>query len=208
MGCSQGRIGCTEKERPAHEVTVSDFQISKYEVTVAQYRKFCTETGRGMPPFPEWGWSEDEPIVNVSWDDAQDFCKWTNCRLPTEAEWEYAARGGNKSNDYTYSGANTLRTVGIFSLNSQKKIQPIGQKLPNELGIYDMSGNASEWCNEIYAPYMESGQSSKDAPYGKNRVVRGGGYNNDEAACKVITRASFSQSQTAPSIGFRVVRNF
>ncbi len=109
-----------------HRVYVSSFFMDKYEVTVAQYRKFCNATGRTMPAEPLWQASEDHPIVNVSWDDASAYARWAGKRLPTEAEWEYAARGGNKSRGFKYSGVNTLDEVAWYSTNANSEADPVG----------------------------------------------------------------------------------
>ena len=153
MGSNNGQ----SDEKPVHSVTVSDFYIVKYEVTQKEWRDIM-----GSNPSK---WKGDNlPVEKVSWDDVQTFIKKLNAktglnyRLPTEAEWEYAARGGNKSNGYKYSGSNDIGSVAWYASNSGSKTHSVGQKKPNELGIYDMTGNVWEWCNDWYGDYSSSSQ--------------------------------------------------
>lgn len=137
-----------ESEKPRHKVTIESFSISEAPITVLQYREFCEKTGRKMPSQPMWGWIDNHPIVNVSWFDADAFAQWKGGRLPTEAEWEFAARGGNQSQHYKYSGGNTPDEIGWFADNTNLTgTRPVRSKKPNELGLYDMSGNVYEWCD-------------------------------------------------------------
>lgn len=145
---------------PAHEVTLSDFSIGKYEVTQEEW-----ETVMGSNPSEHKG--AKLPVENVSWDDCQVFIKklnkmtGMNFRLPTEAEWEYAARGGGNSRNYKYSGSNNLQSV---AWNGNDKTQPVGRKKPNELGLYDMSGNIAEWCQDWYGLYKGGHQNNPTGP--------------------------------------------
>ena len=157
-------------EKPAHPVTIKTFNIAKTETTVAPWREFCNATRRPMPEVPWFGQKEESPIVNVSWDDAIAYCQWlgekTNkhYRLPTEAEWEFAARGGLKSKGYKFSGGATPDSVGWYSSKSNGPM-PVAQKLPNELGLHDMTGNVWEWCSDFYdAGYY--GERVKENPVG------------------------------------------
>lgn len=168
-----------------------NFYIGKYPVTQTQWRAVIG----GNPSHFE---GEDNPVDNVSWNDCQDFIKKLNSktdrkfRLPKEAEWEYAAHGGNKTNNYTYSGSNNLDKVGWFSINSGHQTHPVGLKQPNELGIYDMSGNVWEWCVE----------SS-----GTCRIVRGGSWSSFPSYCAVSARDSRYPDYRDCYYGFRLVMN-
>jgi formylglycine-generating enzyme len=187
MGSTSG----DSDEQPAHSVTLSSFYMDAKEVTVAQYRTFCTATGRAFPEAPSWGWQDDNPIVIVSWDSAAAYAEWAGKRLPTEAEWEYAARGGRLSQGYTYSGSNSMGTVAWYISNSGHRTQPVGTKMPNELSIYDMSGNVWEWCSDWYDPayYSTSPLTNPKGPSsGTNRVLRGGCWDHYEYNCRVSDR--------------------
>ena len=208
-------MGGTESdEKPTHTVTISSFNMGKYEVTVAEYKAFCTAAGRSMPEAPSWGWNDKHPMVNVNFNDANAYCNWLsettgqNYRLPTEAEWEYAARGGNKSNGYTYSGSNDLEEAGWSSDNAGGQTQACGRKKPNELGLYDMSGNAWEWCKDWYdKSYYENSPSAnpRGPSSGTSRVLRGGSWLSAAASCRVASSDSFSPGRRDDLIGFRVV---
>lgn len=205
-------------QRPTHEVTVDSFSISKTEVTVAQYRYYSESTGVGMPKEPSWGWQDNHPMVNVSWRDAMDYADWLSTqlkqkvRLPYEAEWEYAARGGNKAGAYKYSGSNKLDDVSWYASNSENKTHAVAGKKANQLGLYDMSGNALEWCMDIYGSEYYA-NSPKDNPKGANedgkrvrRVIRGGGWNLGDTFSNVAFRyGSDFTGELYDYFGFRVV---
>jgi formylglycine-generating enzyme required for sulfatase activity len=197
-----------ENEKPVHEVEISDFYMDKYEVTVAQYRAFCEATGRDMPKAPSWDWQDDAPIVNVSWSDANAYAKWAGKRLPTEAEWEYAARGGKNTNGFTYAGAHMPDIVGWYSRNSVGSPQPVGLKKPNELGLYDMSGNVWEWCSDYYGDYSRENQKDpQGAEVGINRVTRGGSWFGNRGNLRVANRYSYPEAFGSPLIGFRCAKS-
>jgi formylglycine-generating enzyme required for sulfatase activity len=145
-------------ELPVHTVTVSSFYMDKTEVTQAEYRKVM-----GKNP-SRFSGCDDCPVESVSWHDANEYAKKVGKRLPTEAEWEYAARGGSKSKGYTYSGSNGIDAVGWYDDNSDDKTHPVAQKQPNELGLYDMSGNVWEWCSDRYGSYSSSPQNNPQGP--------------------------------------------
>lgn len=202
-----------EDERPVHTVTLSGYWISKYEVTVEQYRVFHKETGTSMPEYGHWKGSD--PIFNVSWSAAKEFANWLSERtglkynLPTEAQWEYAARGGNRSQNKTYAGSNSLPLVGWFNNNTGFKPKAVGQKQPNELGIYDMTGNVWEWCRDWYdGDYYNLSQDNHDptGPVGGSlRVLRGGCWASKSTDCRVSSRGAENPSNGDSVTGFRLV---
>ena len=194
-----------DNEKPTHSVTLSDYYIGKYEVTQAQWRAVM---GNNPSNFK----GDNLPVENVSWDDIQVFIQklnertGKNFRLPTEAEWEYAARGGSQSKGYKYSGSNTLDDVAWYYDNTCVKTYPVGQKQPNELGIYDMSGNVLEWCQDWYDSYSSSSQTNPTGPSsGSRHVLRGGSWNYDAGDCRVSTRGSRNPSNCSYNYGFRLV---
>jgi formylglycine-generating enzyme required for sulfatase activity len=209
MGCTaeQGS-DCLYDEKPAHTVTLSNFYIGKYELTQAQW-----EAVMGTNP-SHFKACANCPVENVSWEDCQEFIQKLNAitgktyRLPTEAEWEYAARGGNMSKGYKYAGSNELDDVAWHDVISIKKTNPVGQKSPNELGIYDMSGNVWEWCSDRYGvSYYSSSPSTnpKGPDSGSNRVLRGGSWRYAAAYCRVACRGSYGPEFRSDSGGFRVL---
>jgi formylglycine-generating enzyme required for sulfatase activity len=151
---------------------------------------------------------DDCPVEKVSWHDANAYAQKVGKRLPTEAEWEYAARGGNKSKGYTYSGGNNLDAVGWYNDNSRSKTHPVAQKQPNELGLYDMSGNVWEWCSDWYDKgyYSRSPQNDPQGPNsGKYRVLRGGRWNFSDYLCRVAARLRYYPDRRDSYSGFRLV---
>jgi formylglycine-generating enzyme required for sulfatase activity len=196
--------------RPIHTVTVSSFYMDKTEVTQAEYRKVM-----GKNP-SNFSGCDDCPVEKVTWKKAYKYAKKVGKRLPTEAEWEYAARGGNKSKGYKYSGSNNLDAVGWYEYNSGSKTHPVAQKQPNELGLYDMSGNVWEWCSDWYDKgyYSRSPQTDpQGSNSGKYRVLRGGswsdvsgqGYANNY--CRVVDRGRYHSAYGSRygGFGFRLV---
>jgi formylglycine-generating enzyme required for sulfatase activity len=202
MGSSNGE----SDERPVHTVELSSFSIGKYEVTQAQWRALM-----GSNP-SKFNGCDKCPVENVSWDDVQLFISKLNeitgkkFRLPTEAEWEYAARGGKKSIGYDYCGSNDLGAVGWYSVNSSNKTHPTGLKKPNELEIYDMSGNVWEWCSDWYGDYNAGKMiNPKGLKLGQYRIIRGGGWGYDASNCRPAMRnGDFSNSESR-YYGFRLV---
>jgi formylglycine-generating enzyme required for sulfatase activity len=210
--------GSGEYEKaPVHMVTLSSYSIGKYEVTVGQYKAFCNATGYSMPEMsPGWGWQDNHPMVNVTYYDAENYCNWLvklyggNWRLPTEAEWEFAAKGGNKSKGYIYAGGNDLEKLAWFSDSYGRltKTQPVGGKKPNELGLYDMSGNVREWCSDWYSPYSVGPQSNPGGPSsGSYRLIRGGSWANAAQSCNIAIRYTEYPTMLNETDGFRVVYN-
>ena len=205
MGCTaeQG-IDCIADEKPAHSVTVSTFSISKYEVTQAQWQAIM-----GSNPSYFSGCAQC-PVDQVNYEDIQAFLKRLNqrtgksYRLPTEAEWEYAARGGNKTKGYKYSGSNNIGRVAWYDENSGDKTHVVGGKAPNELGLYDMSGNVWEWCADWYKGYPGSSSVHVQDYTGSLRVLRGGSWNYDAGNCRVAYRSIGTPTDRHISNGFRL----
>ena len=207
--------GWTADEQPVHTVTLSDFNISTTEVTFEQYDAFCDATDRKKPDDEGWG-RGDRPVIYVTRRDAIAFCEWLSeeidetIRLPSEAEWEYAARGGNESRNYTYSGGNNLDGVGWCRGNSNNMTNPVGKKQPNELGLYDMSGNVSEWCSDWYHPdyYSSSPKNNPQGPKsGENGALRGGSWSLSDEGCRVASRFEGIPDYWGSDNGFRCVKS-
>ncbi len=202
-----------DNERPVHRVKVNAFCMAATETTVLQWKTYCEATGHPMPGQTlEGGYLDDHPIVNISYDDIQSYCDWLSektgkvCRLPTEAEWEFAARGGLKGKGYKFSGGQSIETIAWQESNC-KSSQEVAAKKPNEVGIYDMSGNACEWCADWFAPYSseEEVDNPKGPSNGKTRVVRGGGWFSKANNCRNTTRSYSLPNNANSGIGFRVV---
>jgi formylglycine-generating enzyme required for sulfatase activity len=149
MGCSPGDSECKDGEKPPHQVTITKgFWLGQTEVTVGAYKRFAGGARRAMPPAPRFNpsWSNEQmPIVNVSWDEAHAYCAWAGGRLPTEAEWEYAARGGSTEARY-----GDLDEIAWYDSNSDNQAHVVAQKRANGFGLYDMLGNVWEWVNDWY----------------------------------------------------------
>jgi len=200
MGSNSG----DSDEKPVHTVTVKGFWMGKYEVTQAEYR-------RVMGTNPSYFKCDDCPVERVSWEDAAEYARRVGGRLPTEAEWEYAARGGNKSRGYRYSGSDNLDEVSWYSNNSGRRTHPVGLKRPNELGLYDMSGNVWEWCLDRYDEgyYAKSPRDNPTGPSsGSGRVVRGGSWLSSGAYCRLTSRTRHAPGDRDDNVGFRCVRDF
>mgnify|MGYP006277158145 CR=1 FL=1 len=237
MGCTDEQNGCDDDEYPIHTVTLSSFEISEYEITNSQYTNFlnninCNSNGTYHDPqygsieyidmdnydcqinysggqFVAESGKENHPAITLSWYGANAFARWTGGRLPTEAEWEFAARGGNNSNGFTYSGSDNYDEVAWHGYNSASYSHEVGSKSPNELGIYDMSGNAWEWCYDWYSSdyYNNSPESNPQGPdSGTKRVLRGGSYNYHFSYCRVASRHSNPPDFSSNYMGFRIAR--
>mgnify|MGYP002673808187 CR=1 FL=1 len=184
MGATSEQGSDAYDEKPTHSVTLSSFYLCKYEVTQALWKAVM---GKNPSSFK----GNNLPVENVSWNDCQTFISrlnnltGKNFRLPTEAEWEYAARGGNRSRGYKYSGSNVLSDVAWYDGNSGSKTHPVGTKSPNELGLYDMSGNVYEWCSDWKGTYSSSAQTNPTGlSSGSFRVCRGGSWNGITWYCR------------------------
>ena len=205
MGCTSKQSDCYSDEKPTHQVTLNDYYIGKYEVTQKQWKDVM-----GSNPSSNKGCDEC-PAEKVSWNDIQEFIKKLNektgkkYRLPTEAEWEYAARGGASSAHYKYSGSNNIDEVAWYKSNSTSKTHPVGTKKANELGIYDMSGNVWEWCSDWYDAYSSNSQTNPTgAVSGSGRVLRGGSWSNLAQYCGVSCRGDGTPRYRGDDLGFRL----
>jgi len=221
MGSNVGRID----EKPVHTITISDYYIGKYEVTQKEWKEV-------MGNNPSYFKGDNLPVEKVSWYDAVEFCnkkskkegltpcysgsgKNTKCsfsangyRLPTEAEWEYAARGGNKSKGYKYSGSNNVDDVAWYFAHSSNQTHSVGTKKPNKLGIYDMSGNIWEWCNDWYGSYRSNSQTNpRGYSSGSFRVDRGGSWRYRAECCCVAYRDYHIPGYVSDRLGFRLLRS-
>ena len=197
-----------DNEKPLHQVILDNsYYIGKYEVTQAQWREI-------MGNNPSYFKGDNLPVEMVSWEDVQEFIRRLNkktgrtYRLPTEAEWEYAARGGNKSQGYAFSGSNNLDDVGWYIGNHNGGTRPVGEKQANELGIYDMSGNVWEWCNDWYGSdyYSSSPLNNPTGPSsGSYRVNRSGAWNYLSGSCNLVFRGYGNPSDRGNNLGFRLI---
>ena len=203
-------------ESPTHQVTLSSYMIGKTEVTQELWEavmgkslsQIASELGNSTR-----GVGSNYPMYYVSWEDCQEFITKLNAltgktfRLPTEAEWEFAARGGTKSQGFTYSGSNTVDDVAWYFDTSSSTTHPVATKAPNELGIYDMSGSVYEWCNDWYSRsyYTSESQTNPTGPdSGSNRVWRGGSWAGDARACRVSNRSSKDPTYRGNYLGLRL----
>jgi len=207
MGCSPGDSECYPEEKPAHRVTITRaFEISKYQVTQQEY-----QTLMGTNPSTFQG--ANLPVEGVSWNDAQHFCEALNAkkdgyhyRLPTEAEWEYAARGGNESARY-----GSLDEVAWYRDNSRSTTHPVGEKLPNAFGLYDTLGNVWEWVHDWYGADYYSNSPGSDPPgpvSGEYRVLRGGSWRGvARGLARVSSRYILRPNVRSSVLGFRCARD-
>jgi len=223
MGCTleQGD-DCRDWEKPAHRVTLSDFYIGKYEVTQKQWQEIMGTTVKQQQDEDNWeaedwplyGEGDDYPMYYVNWREAQEFIKRLNrktgkkYRLPTEAEWEYAARGGNQSRGYKYSGSDDIDEVAWYGGNSGRVTHPVGTKKANELGIHDMTGNVLEWVSDRRGNYSGAAQYNPKGPLrGSSRVSRGGDWNYGAFMARLSYRALFSPGLRVKYQGFRLAHS-
>ncbi|GAA3584906.1 SUMF1/EgtB/PvdO family nonheme iron enzyme [Snuella lapsa] len=185
-----------------HSVSVKDFYIGKYEVTQADWFKIM-----GTRP-SKFANCDECPVEQVSWDDIQNFIAAINLkygetyRLPTEEEWEFASRGGEKSFGYTYAGSNNPNEVAWFEENSDSRPHPVGQLKPNELGLYDMSGNIWEWVSNNKTPYP----CDKLGNILDSKVLRGGSFSHRKGSIRTKDRNARASSMRLPTLGFRLAK--
>ena len=205
MGATSEMKDPYDDEKPVHQVTLTnDYYMGKYEVPQALW-----EAVMGSNPSEYKG--DNLPVEMVSWNDCQEFISKLNSltgrkfRLPTEAEWEYAAHGGKKSRGYQYSGNSNISDVAWYDGNSGSKPHPVGTKQANELGIYDMSGNVYEWCSDWYGSYSSSSQTNPTgADSGSGRVVRGGSWYDFAWGCRLSYRGSITPFYRGNDLGLRL----
>ena len=199
----------SKDRKPAHTVKLNDFRIGTFEITQAQWMAVM---GNNPSTFK----CDDCPVNNVSWNDAQAFIEKLNSmtgkhyRLPTEAEWEYAARGGANERMVRFAGKKLPQDIGWSDNNSKDRIHKVGLKKPNELGIYDMSGNVEEWCSDYYATSYGSkndAENPQGPASGKARVIRGGSWKSAAEDMSVTRRAGYLPDTHSISAGFRVVED-
>ena len=209
MGSPDSDSDAYGDERPAHQVTLSSYYIGETEVTQELWKAVM-----GSNPSYFTG-DLQRPVEMVSWYDCQTFISklneltGENFRLPTEAEWEYAARGGKESKGYKYSGSNTIGDVAWYWDNSSSDTEAVKTKQPNELGIYDMSGNVCEWCSDWYGSYSSSAQTDPTGPSsGSYRVCRGGSWDYYARYCRVAYRNISSPDYGLYSHGLRLSLQF
>ncbi len=192
-------------ESPVHEVTLSTYSIGKYEVTQAQWEAAMQNDSSVIS-------NGSYPISNVTWQQVQDFIKILNektglaYRLPTEAEWEYAAIGGNSSQNYIFSGNDVLGSCGWYYSNSSSSVHSVGTKAPNELGIYDMSGNVREWCSDWFDYYTNAAADNPQGPKkGIMKITRGGSWTSPATNCRNTFRHTNRPDEAVLDLGFRLV---
>ncbi len=232
MGCTPEQGECEDDEKPVHKVYVDDFLMGEHEVTNEEFVAFLNSEGNRSEGGREWyeivssaakiekqgsyyrvkSGYESHPVMKVSWYGAVAYCKWLSkstgreYRLPTEAEWEYAARGGRYAEGYKYSGGNNLDYEAWYTSNSGGGTRPVMGKMPNDLDLCDMSGNVWEWCSDWYGTYKSAYQRNPTgASGGSIRVVRGGSWYGIARGCRVAIRNGFDSTSRNSRVGFRVV---
>ena len=205
MGANDGDSLAKDNEKPAHQITLSDYWIGEIQVTQELWK-----TVMGKNPSYHTG-DPNRPVERVSWVDCKAFIRKLNkltgmkFRLPTEAEWEFAARGGNKSKGYKFAGGDDIYDVAWFEDNSGQEAHPVCDLDPNELGLYDMNGNVYEWCQDWYGRYSEDAQSNPTGPsFGDGRVVRGGSWASAYERCRVSCRTSSEPKSRYTGVGLRL----
>lgn len=212
MGAHDNQLeGSDEDERPLHRVTISTFYICKTEVTQELWRWVMNNN-------PSRFEGNNLPVENVSWDDCEIFLKRINkrvtelklprgskFRLPTEAEWEYAARGGNKSRGYIFSGSNNVNSVAWYGDNANNTTHPVGTKAPNELDIYDMTGNVYEWCADRFTTYTSAPQTNPRGGGDGNLCMRGGGFSTTRNGSRISYRNYSGNARLYDYVGLRLV---
>jgi formylglycine-generating enzyme required for sulfatase activity len=202
IGCSGGDGECTPVEFPRRRVRVpTGFEIMDRPVTVAQFRDWASSTSRKLPKQPKWS-TDDTPVVSATWDEAVAFCSGAGGRLPTEIEWEYAARAGSKTARY-----GEIDQIAWYAGNSEKRAHPVGLKRANAFGLFDMLGNVWEWNADSFhtAPGLSEDDASGDSSDGK-RVLRGGSWKNSSRQIRASNRGRLLPDDREEDDGFRCAR--
>ncbi|MBR5725813.1 MAG: SUMF1/EgtB/PvdO family nonheme iron enzyme [Muribaculaceae bacterium] len=215
MGANDNDTEADYDERPAHQVTLSSFSIGQTEVTQALWQAVMADNPSSFSSRNGYSDNLNLPVENVSWDDCQAFITemilltGKTFRLPTEAEWEYAARGGNMSKGYQYAGSNNIDEVAWYNNtgdNIGDHTHDVATKTPNELGLYDMSGNVEEMCQDWYGEYSDEAQTNPTGPeWGYVHVIRGGNWNKGSNRCRVSCRNGIDPSIKTNTVGLRVI---
>jgi formylglycine-generating enzyme required for sulfatase activity len=208
MGSLEGQG--EDREQPRHEVRVSEFELGKHPVTNEQYARFL-QANPNAPEPKYWAYRDynqaRQPVVGVSWEQAQAFAEWTGLRLPTEAEWEYACRAGSVTQ---YSAGDTeedLARVGWFGGNSEGRAHEVGEKSPNAFGLYDLHGNVWEWCSDWDGPYRKEAVVDPTGPgSGDFRILRGGSWNFPARFARSAYRRGYVPAVRYNNFGFRLAR--
>ena len=201
MGSPPEEQGRYANEGPVHAVTLSPFFIAKYELSQAEWK-------RVMGKNPSYFKGENLPVETVSWDDCQQFCERTGLSLPTEAQWEYACRAGTEG---PYAGTGNLVDMGWYLDNSGRMTHPVGEKSPNEFGLYDMHGNVREWCEDVIdREFYKKPEASRKNPFctsgSEDRVFRGGSWGFGARGCRSAYRSRILPSVHYDNVGFRPSR--
>jgi formylglycine-generating enzyme required for sulfatase activity len=238
MGADKRDMQAEKDEKPQNKVSVDAFYMSKFEVTVWEWKQYVKSKKMQMPPKQVWGWNDAFPITNITWEDAIGFCNWLSkkhgyipaytrrgpilsCnfdsdgyRLPTEAEWEFAARGGVKTKNYKYVGGNEPDRTAWFTTNSEGRPHVYGTRYANELGIHDLNGNVWEWCwdkyDVAYFADIKNGRATSDNPTGalagEKRIVKGGSWDSKLNFLRPTNKVATLPGNTFEFYGFRLVR--
>lgn len=239
FGADKRDMLAEKDEKPQNQVSVDAFYMSKFEVTVWEWKQYVKDNKLQMPPKQVWGWNDAFPITNVTWEEAIDFCNWLSkkhgydpvysrrgpilsCnfeadgyRLPTEAEWEFAARGGVKSKGFKYVGGDSPDRMAWYTENSENRPHVYGTRYANELGIHDLNGNVWEWCWDKYDPAYFGDIKSGTAPThnptgalaGEKRIVKGGSWDSKLSFLRPTNKVATLPGNTYEFYGFRVVRS-
>jgi sulfatase modifying factor 1 len=212
MGCVLGDADCDADEQPRHEVVFrKGYWLDTTEVTVAHFERYAAAVGAAPPRQPEWS-GPDHPVVNVAWSDADAYCRWAGGRLPSEAEWEYAARGGVDGERYPGGRTLTAGAVngdGTSGADRWEKTAPVASFPANRFGLFDMFGNVWEWCADWYDPrtYGAAAESPKGPPSGRERVVRGASWTSVPGRMRISYRFRLGPGDASLGVGFRCARD-